>query len=157
MAARNVPCKLTSPWVAITRYLVISTGVPSDRTPLFVRLPKAQAAALDRLADVTGRLKQHLVSELLADRLTSAAGPVSVGRVEVTNPPTTLIDDVLTLEEAAALLKLPADTVRSRAEEGDLAGRRFGKEWRFARIAILAWLADGDPPKRRRTSSTERP
>ena len=127
-----------------------------NRTPLFVRLPKDQAAALDRLADATGRLKQHLVSELLADRLRSAAGPVSVGRVEVTNTPVALADDVLTLDEAAALLKLSADTVGSRAEEGDLPGRRFGNEWRFARMAVLAWLADGDPPKRRHASSTER-
>jgi hypothetical protein len=37
-----------------------------------------------------------------------------------------------------------------------LPGRRFGKEWRFARIAVLAWLADGDPQKRRHTSSTAR-
>jgi excisionase family DNA binding protein len=128
----------------------------TNRTPLFVRLPKDQAAALDRLADATGRQKQHLVSELLADRLTSGSGPVSVGRVEVTNTPIALTDEVLTLDEAAALLKLPADIVRSRAEEGDLPGRRFGKEWRFARIAVLAWLADGDPHKRRHTSSTER-
>lgn len=123
----------------------------TNRTALFVRLPKDQAAALDRLADVTGRHKQHLVSELLADRLTSGASPVSVGRVEVTNAPVAPADDVLTLDEAAALLKLPADTVRSRAEEGDLPGRRFGKEWRFARIAVLAWLADGDPQKRKHT------
>jgi excisionase family DNA binding protein len=128
----------------------------TTRTPLFVRLPKAQAAALDRLADVTGRHKQHLISELLGDRLTSGVGPVSVGRVEVTSTPVAHTDEVLTLEEAAALLKLPPDTVRSRAEEGDLPGRRFGKEWRFARIAVLAWLADGDPPKRRHASSTER-
>jgi excisionase family DNA binding protein len=128
----------------------------TDRTPLFVRLPKDQAAALDRLADVTGRHKQHLVSELLADRLTSGAGPVSMGRVEVTSTALALTDEVLTLEEAAALLKLPADSVRSRAEEGDLPGRRFGKEWRFARIAVLAWLADGDPQKRRHPSSIER-
>jgi excisionase family DNA binding protein len=128
----------------------------TNRTPLFVRLPKDQAAALDRLADLTGRHKQHVLSELLADRLTSGAGPVAVGRVEVANTPIALTDEVLTLEEAAALLKLPADTVRSRAEEGDLPGRRFGNEWRFARIAVLAWLADGDPQKRRRTSSTER-
>ena len=131
--------------------------MPTNRTPLFVRLPTDQAAALDRLADATGRHKQHLIGELLADRLTSGAGPVSVGRVEVAHTPTTLADEVLTLEEAAGLLKLPADTVRSRAEEGNLPGRRFGKEWRFARIAVLAWLADGDPQKRRRTSSTERP
>jgi excisionase family DNA binding protein len=129
--------------------------MPTSRTPLFVRLPKDQAAALDRLADATGRHKQHLVSELLADRLTPGAGPVSVGRVEVANHPEVHTDEVLTLEEAAALLKLPADAVRSRAEEGDLPGRRFGKEWRFARMAVLGWLAEGDPQKRRRASMTE--
>jgi excisionase family DNA binding protein len=131
--------------------------MPTKRTPLFVRLPNDQAAALDRLAGATGRHKQHLVSELLAERLTSGAGLVSVGRVEVTNTPNASTDEVLTLEGAAAVLKLPADTVRSRAEEGDLPGRRFGKEWRFARMAVLAWLANGDPQKRRHTSSTERP
>ncbi len=129
--------------------------MPSSRTPLFVRLPTAQADALDRLANVTGRRKQHLVSELLSDRLTPA-GSGTLGRVEVTNAAATVADEVLTLDETAALLKLPADTVRSRAEEGDLPGRRFGKEWRFARLAVLSWLADGDPPKRRRASSTER-
>jgi excisionase family DNA binding protein len=121
------------------------------RTPLFVRLPRDQARALDRLADATGQRKQHLVSELLADRLTHGAGPVSVGRVEVMNAPDARIDEVLTLEEAAALLKLSADAVRSRAEDGDLPGRRFEKEWRFSRIAVLDWLAHGDAPRRKRT------
>jgi excisionase family DNA binding protein len=126
----------------------------TDWTPLFVRLPRSQAAALDRLAGATGRHKQHLVSELLADRLTTGAGPLSVGRVEISNTSDLRTDDVLTLEEAAALLKLPADAVRSRAEQGDLPGRRFGKEWRFARVAVLDWLADGETQKRRRTSLT---
>jgi excisionase family DNA binding protein len=130
--------------------------MPINRTPLFVRLPRDQAAALNRLADATGRHKQHVVSELLADRLTPRAGPVSVGRVEVATTPDVRTDEVLTLEEAAALLKLPVDAVRSRAEDGDLPGRRFDKEWRFARMAVLAWLADSDPPKRRRTSPAER-
>jgi excisionase family DNA binding protein len=130
--------------------------MPDVRTPLFVRLPRHQAAALDRLADATGRHKQHLVSELLADRLTPGAGPVSVGRVEVANTSEIVPDEVLTLEEAAAFLKLSTDTVRSRAEEGDLPGRRFGKVWRFARTAVLGWLADGETQKRRRTSPTER-
>jgi excisionase family DNA binding protein len=130
--------------------------MPSSRTPLFVRLPRDQATALDRLADATGRHKQHLVSELLADRLTPGAGSVSVGRIEVANTPDVRTDEVLTLEEAAALLKLPADAVRSRAEGGDLPGRRFGKEWRFARMAVVAWLADGDPHERRRTFEEDR-
>jgi len=130
--------------------------MPTKRTPLFVRLPRDQAAALDRLADATGRHKQHVVSELLADRLTPGAGPVSVGRVEVAHAPDVRTDEVLTLEEAAALLKLPADAVRSRAEAADLPGRRFGTEWRFARMAVLGWLADGDPQKRTRTPPTGR-
>jgi excisionase family DNA binding protein len=31
--------------------------------------------------------------------------------------------------------------VRQLAESGDLPGRRIGGEWRFARAALLAWLA----------------
>lgn len=128
--------------------------MPDDRTPLFVRLPRNQASALDRLADATGRKKQHLVSELLAERLDAPAPPLSLGRLELTSTPNVHPDDVLTLEEVAALLKLQPETVRSRAEDGDLPGRRFGKEWRFARVAVLAWLADGETPARKRTSRT---
>src|ERR1700689_3348481 len=126
---------------------------PPDRTALFVRLPSDQAAALTRLADATGRPKQHLVSELLGDRLTrdrlTRDSPVPLGRVEVAGSPGLNCDEVLSLEEAAAFLKLPPDAVRRRAEEGDLPGRRFGKEWRFARTAVLAWLASGETRKRR--------
>jgi excisionase family DNA binding protein len=119
----------------------------TDRTPLFVRLPRAQAAALDRWSGATGRPKQHLVSELLADRLRTPFRRLPVGRVDVATHPDSQPDEVLTLEEAAAFLKLSSDAVRSLAEGGELAGRRFGKEWRFARVAILAWLADGEPSK----------
>jgi len=123
-------------------------SISKARTPLFVRLPRDQAAALDRLAEASGRRKQSLVSELLGDRLTDA-GPLAVGRVQILKTADGG-NEVLTLDEAAALLKLPADAVRTRAEEGRLPGRRFGKEWRFARSAILAWLASGDSPSRSR-------
>jgi excisionase family DNA binding protein len=126
----------------------------TERIPLFVRLPRDQAAALDRLADETGRRKQSLISELLGDRLT-APRPLSVGRIEVANTPEAG-DEVLTLEEVATLLKVPAEAVRSRAEEGELPGRRFGKQWRFARTAVLAWLADGEARKRGATKVESR-
>jgi excisionase family DNA binding protein len=122
--------------------------VPDDRTPLFVRLPKDQAAALDRLADSTGRAKQHLVSELLADRL--APSPLPVGRAEVTNSPGVRGDDVLTLEEIATLFKLPPDAIQTAIKGGQLPARRFGKEWRFSRVAVLAWLSQGDSEKQGR-------
>jgi len=122
------------------------SGMANERTPLFVRLPRNQAAALDRLAGATGRRKQSLVSELLGDRLT-VPRPLSVGRVELTHSPQ-VGDDVLTLGEVAKLLKLPVEAVRARAEDGEMPGRRFGKEWRFARLAVLAWLTSGESQKR---------
>jgi excisionase family DNA binding protein len=103
-----------------------------DRVPLFVRLPREQAAALDRLVDATGRRKQHLVSDLLAEQL-------EVGRIELAERPAG--DQVLTLQEAAELLRLPLETVRRSALAGELPGRAFGDEWRFTRAALLAWLA----------------
>jgi excisionase family DNA binding protein len=106
-----------------------------DRVPLFVRLPREQAAALDRLVDSTGRRKQRLVSDLLADQL-------AVGRVDINESAEG--EEVLTLPEAAALLRLSPEAVRRRAVAGDLPGRMFGEEWRFVRAALLGWLARGE-------------
>jgi excisionase family DNA binding protein len=106
-----------------------------DRVPLFVRLPREQAAALDRLVDSTGRRKQHLVSDLLADQL-------AVGHIEIKE--IAGAEEVLTLEEAAGLLRLPVDTVRASALAGELPGRAFGDEWRFTRVALLRWLSGDD-------------
>ncbi len=110
-----------------------------DRVPLFVRLPREQAAALDRLVDSTGRRKQHLVSDLLADQL-------AVGHLEIFE--SAGAEEVLTLQEAAALLRLPVETVRASAVAGDLPGRAFGEEWRFVRAALLTWLAGEETPAR---------
>jgi len=70
---------------------------------------------------------------MLADQL-------AVGHIELAER----VEEVLTLEEAAALLRLPIAAVRARALSGDLPGRAFGDEWRFSRAALLAWLADGE-------------
>jgi excisionase family DNA binding protein len=91
--------------------------------------------ALDRLADATGRRKQHVVSELLADQL-------AVGRIEIAESPSAM--EVLTLQETAELLRLPVEAVRTSVTAGDLPGRAFGEEWRFSRAALLAWLAAGE-------------
>jgi excisionase family DNA binding protein len=120
-------------------------------TPVFVRLPRDQAAALDRLANQSGRAKQHVVSELVAQALTPPKPePFSMGRVELSSTPETRHDEVLTLDEVALLLKLSPDAVQARAEAGDLPARRFGQDWRFSRLAVLTWLADGGKPKGKR-------
>jgi excisionase family DNA binding protein len=122
----------------------------SRTTPLFVRLPAQTAAALDRLAGAAGRHKQSLVSEILSERLTTTPSrPLPLGRIEVSNA-VEPVDEVLTLDEAAALLKVPVEAVRARAEHGDLPGRRFGTEWRFIRSAVLDWLRDGETRPSRR-------
>jgi predicted DNA-binding protein len=122
----------------------------AERTPLYVRLPRHQAAALDRLAQTTGRPKQHLVSELLGERLAPGERQLSLGRVEVTSANEVRADEVLTLEEVATFLKLSPEAVCSRAEAGELPGRRFADEWRFARTAVLDWLAHGETQRRKR-------
>jgi excisionase family DNA binding protein len=108
-----------------------------DRVPLYVRLPRDQAAALDRLVGATGRRKQQVVSELLADRL-------EVGRIDIAEGLSTGGEEVLTLDELASLLRLPAQAVETLARDGELPGRRIAGEWRFGRSAVLEWLARGD-------------
>src|SRR5438067_12989572 len=111
--------------------------MPEDRVALFVRLPQDQAVALDRLVGSTGRRKQQLVSELLGEQL-------GVGRIDIREAAEAREDDVLTLEETAALLRLPVDALRARAEAGKRPGRRFGGDWRFSRKGVLDWLAAGE-------------
>lgn len=62
-------------------------------------------------------------------------------------------DEVLSVEEAAAFLKVAPATVRREARAGHLPGRHVGKEWRFSRSALIDWLrgeldAPGEPPDR---------
>jgi excisionase family DNA binding protein len=115
---------------------------------LFVRIPHAQARALDRLAFESRRPKQAVVSELL-----SRAIGVPVDRrvtIETLPEQTAVIGrhafrpfepDVLTLEEVAELLAVDPEAVAALARDGELPGRKIGEAWRFARAAVLAWLA----------------
>ena len=107
---------------------------------LFVRIPQAQARALDRLAFETRRPKQAVVSELLSRAIGEEPATV-VGRhaFRAFEP------DVLTLEEVAELLAVEPAAVAELAASGELPGRRIGQHWRFARTAVLGWLAHGAP------------
>jgi excisionase family DNA binding protein len=48
--------------------------------------------------------------------------------------------EVLTLEEAAAYLRLPLEVVERQALQGSLPGRNIENEWRFLKSAINDWL-----------------
>jgi len=53
--------------------------------------------------------------------------------------------EVLDLDEAAALLRVPADVVRALAEAQRMPARRVGDVWRFSRGALLEWLKGIEP------------
>jgi excisionase family DNA binding protein len=48
--------------------------------------------------------------------------------------------DVLTLAEAAALLRVHPVTLRKRAAAWGVPHRRLGSEWRFSREVLTAWV-----------------
>jgi hypothetical protein len=52
---------------------------------------------------------------------------------------------VLTLDDAAAYLKLPAESVARRAAEGEIPGRLVEGAWRFLLSALEDWLRHVDP------------
>jgi excisionase family DNA binding protein len=131
--------------------------MPTPEKPtaaLFVRIPQAHARALDRLAFESRRPKQAVVTELLARHF----GSPSDRRVtiETLGEPSPVIGrhafrpfepDVLTLEEVAELLAVEPEAVAQLAASGELPGRRIGDAWRFARSAVLDWLAKGSRPE----------
>jgi excisionase family DNA binding protein len=48
--------------------------------------------------------------------------------------------EVLSLEEAAELLQVPAADVQALADAGEIPGRKISETWRFSRDAVLRWL-----------------
>src|SRR3954447_26172170 len=99
--------------------------------PLYVRLPDDAAEKLDRAAFELKTPKQNLVAQLVSNHLT-------VGKAEFFPN-----DDpvVLTLDEAAELLRIDAKEMRKLAANGEIPGRKVGNEWRFSRTGLLNWLS----------------
>ncbi len=49
--------------------------------------------------------------------------------------------DVLNVDEAAILLRIPRSSVYKLAQEGKIPAQKVGKHWRFHRRALLTWIA----------------
>jgi excisionase family DNA binding protein len=135
---------------------------PEPEGALYVRLPASAVDRLHRAAEALGVAKKDLVASLVtkyvdpdSQRGLSALGTTmsrphrlpmtlggsgpSVGSYSFlpNDPP-----EVMTAEQAAELLQLEEKQVLVLAADGELPGRKLGKEWRFSRAAILAWLAN---------------
>ena len=54
-------------------------------------------------------------------------------------------DQLLTLPEAAAVLRLHARTVREFVRRGELKGRLIGRRWRFRRQDLDAFYENAPP------------
>lgn len=55
-----------------------------------------------------------------------------------------VLQDVLTLDEVAQYLRLPKETIERQAIQGKIPGRRIEETWRFLRKAIDQWLQSHD-------------
>ena len=102
--------------------------------PLYVRLPDEAADKLDRAAFELKTPKQNLVAQLVTNHLT-------VGKAEFFPA-----DDpaVMTLAEAAELLRIDPKKLAKLAASGEIPGRKLGREWRFSRTGLLNWLGNTD-------------
>ena len=140
--------------------------MPKRPTPsegaLFVRLPAAAVEKLDRAAGALGMRKKDLVAGLVSkyvdpdsDRGLSALGSLSVHKHNVGlaepsrgsysfqpyDPP-----EVMNAEQAGQFLQVAQSVVIELSEAGKLPGRKLGKDWRFSRAALVAFLST--PEKR---------
>jgi excisionase family DNA binding protein len=124
----------------------------SEERPLYVRLPAAEAEKLDRAAHSLRLAKKDLVTALIQRHLDAGVGgaqrrvvvelgsdQLTVGHAAVrpNEPP-----EVLTLDQLADLVQVPAEELAALAESGELPGRKLAGEWRFSRAAVLSWLAN---------------
>jgi excisionase family DNA binding protein len=55
-----------------------------------------------------------------------------------------ILQDVLTLDEVAKYLRLPKKTIERQAVQGKIPGRRIEESWRFLKKAIDHWLESHD-------------
>lgn len=108
--------------------------------PLYVRLAADQARRLEQAVATSGKSKRQFVEDAVREHL-GGQSPL-VGKVAFRED----APEVLTVEEAAKLLRLAPEQVQSAAEAGELPGRRLAGHWRFSRTALLAWI-DGSEPE----------
>ena len=133
-----------------------------DTAALFVRLPVEESEKLDRVAFRLKAPKREVIRRLLsgldpdaADVLWHRPAPAPLPPTPVTAPlpgaelvvgradlAPTEPAEVLDAAEVAELLRTDEAAVVELAEAGELPARRVGREWRFLRRAVLAWLGD---------------
>ena len=51
------------------------------------------------------------------------------------------INDILTIDEVAELLRIPRSSVYKLAQQGRIPAQKVGRHWRFHRGTLVNWIA----------------
>ena len=92
------------------------------------------------------------------------------GNTRKTTPNPMPDQEILNIDGAAALLGVSVKTFSKVLREGDVPGRKVGREWKFSRRALIDWIGQsrsrnfldqsdgglGDRPRRGRVAGTRR-
>jgi len=81
------------------------------------------------------RVRRRRAAGTIGDQSSTDALESPGGRGKLKEDP-----DVLTAEEAAALLRVSTKTLLALAREGELPGEKVGRAWRFLRPELLGYL-----------------
>lgn len=65
-------------------------------------------------------------------------------------------DNVLTIEELAAYLKISKSTLYKLAQDGKLPGQKVGRHWRFHRETIDKWLGEREKQMTKNSSGKKK-
>jgi excisionase family DNA binding protein len=71
----------------------------------------------------------------------------SVKKAKAQPPAAPLLPEVMTVEEAAAFLRLPVNLLLRKVREGRVPGAKIGRSWRFSRRLLLEWLENASIPE----------
>jgi excisionase family DNA binding protein len=63
--------------------------------------------------------------------------------VRVPDDPPAEEKEILNIEEASAFLSVSTKTFQKVLREGDMPGRKIGREWKFWRQALAEWVGRG--------------
>ncbi|WP_230275487.1 helix-turn-helix domain-containing protein [Deinococcus sp. 6YEL10] len=72
------------------------------------------------------------------------------------NEAMTPTDEVLTLEELAAYLKVSETTAYTLVRGGEIPGRKVGREWRFLKARVTHWLMQAGEEDMEKTGFVQR-
>jgi hypothetical protein len=78
-------------------------------------------------------------------KVSKTSKPRPSNKAELNGKPVPSGDEILTLDEAAAFLRVSKDGLRTEAVDGKVPGRQVAGEWRFSRVALLNWLGQLEP------------